>query len=68
MHGGQRLIVFEGERYVGNYTLQPKVSVAVKGTQVVLKGDEDKAAVRLDFSSRPPTRILVNGEVETFGH
>ena len=67
MHGGQRLIVFEGARYVGNYMLQPKVSVAVRGTQVVLKGDEDGAAVQLDFSRKPPSRILVNGEVEGFG-
>lgn len=66
MHGGQRLIVFQGKRYVGSYRLQPEVSIAVRGKQVVLKGDDDKNAVRLDFSRTPPSRILVNGEVETF--
>jgi hypothetical protein len=66
MHGGQRLIVFLRDRYVGQYNLQPAVSVAVDGSQVVLKGDDDKKAVRLDFSRRPPAQILVNGEVEGF--
>ena len=66
MHGGQRLIVFQGKRYVGNYMLPPKVSIAVSGTRVILKGDDDREAVRLDFSRRPPNRILVNGEVQTF--
>ncbi len=66
IHGGQRLIVFEGKRYVGNYMLVPKVRIAVRGTQVVLKGGEDKGEVRLDFSHIPPSRILVDGEAEAF--
>lgn len=65
-HGGQRLIVFRGEKYVGNYMLSPKVSVTVTGTEVVLKGDEDRAPVRIDLSRKPPSRLLVNGEVATF--
>jgi hypothetical protein len=68
IHGGQRLIVFQGKRYVGNYMLLPEVSVAVRGTQVLLKGDDDREAVRLDFSRMPPSRILVNGEAQTFDH
>jgi len=66
MHGGQRLIVFQGNAYVGNYMLQPEVSVAVRGAQVVLKGHDDRETVRLDFSRKPPSRILVNGEVDIF--
>lgn len=66
MHGGQRLIVFEGTRYIGNYALLPKVSVTVRGAQVVLKGDEDSEAVRIDFSRGPPRQILVNGQLGTF--
>jgi hypothetical protein len=64
MHGGQRLIVFRGNKYVGNYMLLPEVTVAVSGTKVVLKGDQDRKAIRLDFSAKPPKRILINGEVE----
>jgi hypothetical protein len=66
MHGGQRLIVFQGDRYVGNYMLLPHVTVSVSGTKVVLKGDGDRKPVRLDFSRKPPSRILVNGEEEWF--
>jgi hypothetical protein len=66
MHGGQRVIVFRGERYLGNYMLPPTVSAAVRGTEVILKGDDDRGTVRLDFSRKPPSRIAVNGEVETF--
>src|SRR5260221_8503503 len=66
MHGGHRLIVFRGNQYLGQYSLDPQVTVAVSGTKVVLKGDEDRKAVRLDFSRKPPSRILVNGEEEWF--
>ena len=66
VHGGQRLIVFRGKSYVGNYMLSPRVSMIVRGTRVVLKGDQDGEAVRVDFSSAPPSQILVNGEVATF--
>jgi len=67
MHGGQRLIVFQGNRYVGHYSLAPQVTVVVSGTHVVLKGAGDRKAVRLDFSRKPPSQIWVNGEVEGFG-
>jgi hypothetical protein len=65
MHGGQRLVVFQGERYVGQYALQPEVTVAVSGSRVLLRGDEDAKAVRLDFTGKPPHRILVNGELSS---
>jgi hypothetical protein len=65
-HGGQRLIVFRGNRYVGNYMLQPEVSVAVIGTNVILRGGEIRQTVRLDFSKRPPSQIWANGEVDGF--
>lgn len=66
MHGGQRLIVFQGNRYVGNYMLSPHVTIGVRGTKVVLKGDEYGPTVRFDFSRTPPSRIWSNGEVESF--
>jgi len=66
-HDGQRLLVFRGEKYVGQYVLQPRVAVTVQGTRVMLRGDEDRDTVELDFSTEPPGRILVNGEWEEFG-
>jgi len=66
MHRGQRLIVFQGKRYVGNYMLSPQTTVAVSGKNVVLNGDEYRQTVRLDFSRKPPTKIWANGEDEWF--
>jgi hypothetical protein len=66
MHGGQRLVVMRGSKYVGQYSLLPLVTVSVRGKYVVLKGDDDREPVKLDFSRRPPAKILVNGEQETF--
>ena len=65
-HGDQRIIVFRGKKYLGQYYVQPVVSVAVRGNHVVLKGDDDRTAVELDFSKAPPNEILVNGEIEEF--
>jgi hypothetical protein len=61
-HGGQRLIVFQGMRYVGQYGLTPEVTTAVIGTEVVLKDDWDRRTVSVDFSGRPPSRIPLGGE------
>jgi hypothetical protein len=67
MHGGQRVVVFKGRRYIGQYALDvpPTVDVRVHGTHVVLTS-ADTGTVRLDFSRTPPARILVNGEPEDF--
>jgi hypothetical protein len=66
MHRGQRLIVFQGNKYVGNYMLSPQTTVAVSGKNVVLNGDEYRQTVRLDFSRKPPSKIWANGEDEWF--
>ena len=58
MHGGQRLIVFRGNRYVGQYSLTPEVGMAVTGTNVVLTVDRDTKAILTDFSRGPPSQIL----------
>lgn len=67
-HGGQRIVVFRGQAYVGQYMIgtPPFVSVSVNGANVVLRWDVNHPGVKLDFSHGPPDKILVNGEVETF--
>jgi len=67
MHGGQRLVVFEGGRYLGQSALNvpPLTRIRVSGTAVLLDSAEN-GPVRLDFSREPPRRILVNGETEDF--
>ena len=66
--GGQRLIVFRGNRYVGQYKLNtpPFVAIRVKGSYVVLRSTEAPRNVSLDFSRKPPRQIQVNGEDEDF--
>jgi hypothetical protein len=65
-HGDQRIVVFQGKKYVGHYYVLPVVTVAVRGKYVLLQGNDDREPVRLDFSKKPPRRILVNGEPEEF--
>jgi hypothetical protein len=68
MHGGQRLIVFHGSDYVGQYRLSPPpfLTATVQGTQVLLHTPGIRETVRLDFSHTPPGRIFANGEIEDF--
>jgi hypothetical protein len=67
MHGGQRLVIFRGDRYVGQYHLSPPpyVTVTLNGSRVVLRTPGTSRNVEVDLSSAPPKKILVNGEVET---
>lgn len=65
-HGGQKMVIFLGSKYYGQYMLLPEVTIAVQGKYVVLQGDDVRDKVALDFSRKPPGKILVNGEPETF--
>lgn len=65
-HGGQKMVIFLDNKYYGQYMLLPEVTIAVQGKYVVLQGDSDRNKVTLDFSRKPPSEILVNGEPETF--
>jgi len=67
MHGGQKLIVFRRGIYVGQYALSPPpyTDLSVSGSQVVLRSSRNPAE-RLDFSSRPPASLTVDGETEAF--
>jgi len=68
MHGGQRLIVFRGRDYIGQYSLSPPpfLTVAVKGTHVLLQIPGTHETVRLDFSRKPPGRIFAHGQIAAF--
>jgi len=69
MHGGQRLLVFHGDKYVGQYVLSPPpyISVSVKRSQLLLQTPDNRETVRLDFSRKPQSKIFINGEAEEFG-
>ncbi len=60
MHGGQKLIIFRGERYVGQYALSPPpyVTARVRGSQLVLEFRDTGQRLELNFSKSPPKRII----------
>lgn len=68
MHGGQKVVVFQGARYIGQYALSPPpyATVSVSGAEVVLKYEDGKGNASLEFSRQPPKKVLVNGEVAVF--
>jgi hypothetical protein len=66
MHGGQRILVFEGNKYIGQYVLNPPPPVAtVHNEFLILKAGDGESAM-VDFSKGPPSSISVDGETEEF--
>ncbi len=67
VHGGQKIVIFVGKRYIGQYALSPPpyVSVSVHGTRVFLEIESTGEKAKLDFSKGPPKKVLINGEIET---
>ena len=67
-HGGQRIVIFHGASYMGQYTITtpPFTSVTVDGATMVLRIGDAATRVRLDLFRHPPKKILVNGKVATF--
>ena len=68
MHGGQKLVVFQHGKYIGQYPLSPPpyTGVTLDKMNVILEIKETKEKIVVDFSSNPPKEVLINGEVEVF--
>ena len=68
MHGGQRVLVFRGRQYIGQYGLWSRsaVTVRVRGAYVVLQSNEGRESVELDFLRSPPEKVFLNGEHLSF--
>jgi hypothetical protein len=68
MHGGQKVVVFQGSSYIGQFALSPPpyATVIVDGTRVLLEIKDTGQKVSLDFSTGPPRELLINGEAEVF--
>ena len=68
MHGGQRIVFFHGENYAGQYALAvpPYSTVTVDGSHAFIKTLRTGQTVDLSCSRKPPRRILVNGEIDSF--
>jgi hypothetical protein len=68
LHGGQRLLVFRGHDYIGQYSMSPPpyAAVTVRGSYLVLS-KEGAETVMVDFSMGPPASLYFDGETEGFG-
>ncbi|MDQ1158929.1 hypothetical protein QE385_003256 [Sphingomonas sp. SORGH_AS 950] len=68
MHGGQKIVVFRRDKYVGQYALSPPpyAGVTVKGAQVRIRIGESPKITTLDFSRAPPQQALLDGYVVVF--
>lgn len=67
-HGGQKIVVFQGAKYIGQYSLStpPYKSVTVCGSHVIVKSPGGKNRYSLDFSVSPPDEVFVDGEILNF--
>lgn len=66
MHGGQRLVIFKGADYVGQYSLSPPLysDVSVRGSRVIVQtNDPSQEEADLDFSNGRPPRAFIDGYV-----
>ncbi|RZJ45531.1 MAG: hypothetical protein EON87_07255 [Brevundimonas sp.] len=64
-HGGQRILIFRGETYLGQYSASPPpyVSVSVQGSQVSFGAADSKP---LDLSNGPPADTVLSGQDVSF--
>ena len=67
MHGGQKIVVFRNNAYVGQYPLSPPpyATVTVHGPYISLQ-IAGAPKVKLDLTRQPPGQMHFNGEGETF--
>jgi len=69
MHGSQKIVVFRGKIYVGQYALSPPpyAAIALHGARVALRNSENRKPTVVDFSREPPGKIFFDGYDMTFG-
>ena len=68
-HGGQRILVFRGGKYLGQYVASPPphVSLSFRGSVLRIASEPGDGNLPLDFSHGPPRKALISGlEVEFF--
>lgn len=63
MHGGQRMVIFKGRDYVGQYVLSPPpfAELAVRGNDVIVTNANSSERSVLDFSRGVPRHALIDG-------
>jgi hypothetical protein len=66
MHGGQRIVIFKGAAYVGQYALSPPPysTASVRVSEVHVRTDEPSSEdAVLDFSNGAPSQAFLDGQV-----
>lgn len=68
MHGGQKIVIFQHGRYIGQYMLSPPPfsTVKVKGTNVIVATKGNSASDLINFTKGPPKSVFLDGQVEEF--
>ncbi|CAL4869971.1 hypothetical protein MMA231_04269 (plasmid) [Asticcacaulis sp. MM231] len=68
MHGGQRIVVFQHGRYLGQYMLSPPPfsTLTVDGSHVVVTKMGHLENDVLDFSAGPAKEAFLDGQIEQF--
>lgn len=64
MHGGQRIVIFLGPDYIGQYALSPPPNSAihVRGSSVIIRPEGPFSDVTtLDLANGPPSQALLEG-------
>jgi len=67
MHGGQKVVIFNGARYVGQYALNPSpyATVGLKGSRVLFQTEGDPGVSVMEFAHGPPPQIFSGGHVSS---
>jgi hypothetical protein len=67
MHGGQKVVMFNGARYAGQYALNPPpyANVSLKGSRVLFQTEGDPGVSVMEFAHGPPPQIFSGGQVSS---
>lgn len=68
MHGGQKIVIFQNGKYLGQYSLSPPPynTLSVNGTSAVIHGRNGPEIFEIDLSRNPPSEAFVDGEIILF--
>jgi hypothetical protein len=63
MHGGQKVVMFKGSRYAGQYALNspPYANVSLNGSKVLFRTKDRPGVSVMEFANGPPPEIFSGG-------
>jgi len=62
-HGGQRILIFRDDAYLGQYSASPPpyVTVSVQGSEIRFASPDGAASSPLNLTHGPPPRAFIGG-------